>query len=456
MNKILSFFVMLALALTLTACGGGAGESSVESDIKLVYRSTDTSLLNIEWDELFTDILAYGDFYRDSTSLVEKLQKNDEIMRALQIYLAERTDQSFSFTHQRITIDGETGEYLVLRLYDQSSANSRTSLNRLAENVNVKAVYIDLVSTSEKNAGGYFKAESGELYLAEDYIISTFIFGDIGGVARHELAHAMFEKMRKNGTDSIYHSSFISASEYPLGYYGTGYDHFISAEELYNYVSNMYWVLKVDEDVLSNENYRQFFLSQLEQRIEQLSGVAYQLRDLSEEVIDEIEADRTTYRLTNNMFVEPNNSKVYYYSFGSKYVSTYSKAFSAVTRTSDVIFKYIESLAKDGYAVQSFHPNAFPSHAKSTAQNLFDQLARSEQLVQKELIDEMRKLNNVASFFEVETKKLKNSFRQLKERVSNGESDVEVKAALVDFRKELRTFINKSREWHPSFAGVLD
>ncbi len=399
---------------------------------------------------------AYKFHYDKSLTFDDKLELNNKLVRELAYHL-ELMGQNYEASVKKIVLEGNSGYYLTLKLYDENgSDNTRTALNRLAKKVNVKSIHLDLVSNAAQSSGGYFMPKTRELYLGTDYIISKIVFDDVGGVARHELAHAMFENMRKRGQDSIYHTRFIGADGAPMIDFKTGYESYISSEELYNYISNMYWVAKADLDALSGTN-SLFFMSEIEGRIDQLSDIAKEIKLITRDMIDQLEVPSDKILLGSSVFFGSAANR-YYYKVGEVYADLYSKKAGAITESYNLIDQYAQANRIDF----DFDINTVPVNHRANVLPLFNGLQNAESAALTESLEDMKRLNRVARFFEEENKKLKEKFDVLKsimevENEKGEERDSEVvRGAFIELRKTLRTFINKSREWHSSFVGIID
>ena len=108
--------------------------------------------------------------------------------------------------------------------------------------MDTKVVTFDFIQNMVSHSAGFSHAPTRRIDLGLGGIRNVILDNLLTMVARHEFKHGGFAKMRILGKDSIYHADYQSIKGLNLtAGNDSSYTHYMSAEELYNFVNNPLW-----------------------------------------------------------------------------------------------------------------------------------------------------------------------------------------------------------------------
>ena len=95
---------------------------------------------------------------------------------------------------------------------------------------------------------GFYNSNAELFAFSANTLFWLFRGDDITKTIRHELTHGFFEAKRQQGIDSIYHPMFISFDTFyeTQSSGSSGYEKYMTAEELYTFSNGPYWINKFD------------------------------------------------------------------------------------------------------------------------------------------------------------------------------------------------------------------
>lgn len=387
-------------------------------------------------------------FERNELSVEEKLNANNEIINNLVSHI-EASGQNAKTISKEIEIEGKKYKYIALEIFNIDLENPTTSeINNLAQKYDISEINVDIVTHAVMGTGGFYRADTRELTLGFDYIVSKLVFGDMGGVARHELAHAMFARMRVEEVDSIYHELFYMDEDDKLVDFETAYEKSIDGEEVYTYAHNMYWISLAGADAFMYKN-KEYLLNRLENYIYQLDIVARQISELSERTVKHQEEHALETRWTVDMY--PTGIKGEYLMTADNFWAiTHSNALKDLWVGTNII----RSIgARMGITLPQLDINKFPKGVQKDLLPMFAEIDKREKIVLDEHLVQVRELKRVSDFFMEENQKLKPEFDAFKQAMMSELSDEEKRVEFDKFQNRLKEFANFAIESSSSYVG---
>lgn len=137
---------------------------------------------------------------------------------------------------------GETYKYLELdaSIKPESSAAAK-KIHRYMERFGTKNVTFDFVQNIRIGSAGFSQASIKRIDLGFSGMKNLILDDVVTMVGKHEFHHAAFAAKRVKGVSSIYHVQFHAMGKKALSEVDSGYNRFMSAEELYNWANNSFW-----------------------------------------------------------------------------------------------------------------------------------------------------------------------------------------------------------------------
>lgn len=124
----------------------------------------------------------------------------------------------------------------------QKASHAVEYIRRIKKLSDTEEVTVDLLKNMFMGSAGFSnrQAKRIDIGLRGFYNIAT---DDIlVMVGKHEAKHANFGQMRTQDIESIYHTSYRSYSpQHPLSSIDSGYNQYMSAEEIHNFANNLIW-----------------------------------------------------------------------------------------------------------------------------------------------------------------------------------------------------------------------
>lgn len=146
-------------------------------------------------------------------------------------------------------------KYISLILDPQSNLSSIRVLRKYQDMFDIPEITIDLMANIKLGSLG-FRGES-QIDMGVDGIENILTENLLLLVTKHESKHASFAKKRSLQIASPFHTKFIAQGTEPLSKVQTGYESYMSSEELYNFVNNAFWasarLRKVNEFTLKSK-----------------------------------------------------------------------------------------------------------------------------------------------------------------------------------------------------------
>lgn len=138
----------------------------------------------------------------------------------------------------------EDVEYNYLELQGNGSedlTNAAKKIERFKKRFDTETVTFDLYQNAINSSAGFSVAEKKWIDLGVRGMRNLLLDDIITMVGKHEFFHAAFGAKRAKDVSSIYHTSYMAVGEQALSKAGSGYDRFMSAEEVYNWANNSFW-----------------------------------------------------------------------------------------------------------------------------------------------------------------------------------------------------------------------
>lgn len=149
----------------------------------------------------------------------------------------------------RAEIADFTFKYLEIDLMGKATSQSVRTLQRYQSRFGVKNVTFDLLENLKNGSAGFSQPSTKRIDLGIRGV-RNIVFDDlITMVGKHEFHHAAFANMRAKGVASIYHPQYIATERATITKVKSGYDRYLSAEELYNWTNNSFWAATRMKDI---------------------------------------------------------------------------------------------------------------------------------------------------------------------------------------------------------------
>ena len=135
-------------------------------------------------------------------------------------------------------------EYKYLELIDDSKMSSLAAkkIQKLKKRFKVDLVTIDFQQNLKLHSAGYTSEDGKEIGLGVRSLFNLLSDDMLTMMVKHEFFHAAFAAKRAKNISSIYHTNYVAMGTDGLSSVkGSGYEDYLSAEELYNWANNSFW-----------------------------------------------------------------------------------------------------------------------------------------------------------------------------------------------------------------------
>lgn len=175
--------------------------------------------------------------------------KNKEVMAELAMYpdrIVEEAKDIFSQQGIPVSVktrntDGVQHKYLELGSGTNTNSMAVKKIERYKDRFGTKEVTFDIYQNIINGSAGFSIAAVKRIDLGIRGLRNLALDDIITMVGKHEFHHAAFAAKRTRNVGSIYHASYIANGEKNLSSAATGYNKFMSAEEVYNWANNSFW-----------------------------------------------------------------------------------------------------------------------------------------------------------------------------------------------------------------------
>jgi hypothetical protein len=196
----------------------------------------------------------------------------------------------FSLKTKRMSPNFPDYKYIELDLAQSSDKKSLRILAKYQEMFEVKHFTIDLLDNIRQGFAGFRNEANSQIDLGILGIKDILIDDILTLLSKHEVKHSSFGIMRQKNIPSPFHTQFKSGGTHPISKVESGYDEYLSAEELFNYVNNPYWAarrLKNIDDF--NMEHVLGDLNLIHSQVKASQKIAEQVQDLTETFLKYIE-----------------------------------------------------------------------------------------------------------------------------------------------------------------------
>lgn len=134
--------------------------------------------------------------------------------------------------------------YMLEFITDKKQKSSRAIeyIRRIKSLSDTEEVTVDLLKNMFMGSAGFSNRQAKRIDIGLRGYYNIVTDDILVMVGKHEAKHANFGQMRTQNKESIYHSSYRSLSpQHPLSNVDSGYQHFMSAEEIHNFANNLIW-----------------------------------------------------------------------------------------------------------------------------------------------------------------------------------------------------------------------
>jgi hypothetical protein len=164
---------------------------------------------------------------------------------------------------------------------------------RIQRSFGFQNVTLSLSQPSAMGAGGMFFPQLGRLEVGPMGAINL-LREYINVVGKHESRHAMFQGKRARGEASLFHSQFQASPNGNLLNEVNFYEHFMSAEELYTFSTDLQSLAQVFKgDFITDEAKRLSLIAQIREGNQGLTQVAITARDVTASMLQSLERKLT-------------------------------------------------------------------------------------------------------------------------------------------------------------------
>lgn len=131
-------------------------------------------------------------------------------------------------------------------------------LERYRKRFGTQTVSFDLTENLINGFAGFSQAATKRIDLGIKGIKNILVDDLVTMVAKHEFMHAAFAAKRAKGQISVYHAEYMSQNGLNLSSVNSGYNKYMSAEEIHNWANNSFWGSSRLSDITkySKETYR--------------------------------------------------------------------------------------------------------------------------------------------------------------------------------------------------------
>jgi len=120
---------------------------------------------------------------------------------------------------------------------------SRSSdlLERYKKKFGTKNITFDFTENMIHGFAGFSNASTKRIDLGIQGIQNLLVDDVVTMVAKHEFMHAAFAAKRSKGQISVYHAEYMSNGSQNLSSVNSGYNKYMTAEEVHNWANNPFW-----------------------------------------------------------------------------------------------------------------------------------------------------------------------------------------------------------------------
>lgn len=132
-------------------------------------------------------------------------------------------------------------EFDITKAVTADSSQAQKKVQHYIRRFGTKHITFDFFQNIEIGSAGFSQANIRRIDLGIRGARNIALDDLITMVGKHEFKHAAFGAYRRNGIESIYHTSFMARGADTLSKRSQIYTSYMSAEELYNFANNPYW-----------------------------------------------------------------------------------------------------------------------------------------------------------------------------------------------------------------------
>jgi hypothetical protein len=114
-------------------------------------------------------------------------------------------------------------------------------LQRYKKKFGTQRVTFDFTENMFHNFAGFSHASAKRIDLGIQGIQNILVDDLVTMVAKHEFMHAAFAAKRAKGQISVYHAEYMSKGIENLSSVNSGYNKYMTAEEIHNWANNSFW-----------------------------------------------------------------------------------------------------------------------------------------------------------------------------------------------------------------------
>ncbi|MCT4642173.1 MAG: hypothetical protein N4A33_07715 [Bacteriovoracaceae bacterium] len=378
---------------------------------------------HIKLNEIQSELEKTGKALNLSSEDLEKvfLEKNEELFR---LYADELNELMFVskevFDTQGLSVTMKNFEVLpgkksyYLEINNKSNkkfSNSFAKIGKYKKRFGTESVTFDLTSNMISGTAGFSLDKRIELGIRG---MRNILIDDLlTVVGKHEFTHAAFISKRTRKKASVYHADYSSNGGKALSEFG-GYDHYMSAEELYTFANESFWgstrirnIKKYNPEDYLND------LNGINREIREATLVAKQVKEVSRKTIKELEKTIDNLKkgkggvLTfwdDSRIVARTKDDVTYVAipFGEGEFTFTAWVQDATSKK--YVDKIMDDIITSEVSIMKKHPSATPEKLTEAAQNdLRDALifgSKNEKIELLEvLLENQKTLNKVATEF---------------------------------------------------------
>ena len=278
------------------------------------------------------------------------------------------------------------------------------------------------------------------------------------------MAHAMFEQMREKSIDSIYHFSYKSFKN-ELLHNGRVYQKYMTAEEMYTFSNNIYWILKSIDNVgqFARSDWRKL-LTLLHDHMEALLDVSestYSLsirfiRDLEEMLMDNKLMYKTKWEIWGEhevgFAIKNRRMKAFFPQVKAKYEYLFSD-----------LIQYLKKNSLDSFVDNpDWGIENLPMQYQNIVRKKYNNLLKIQRDIFENLNKKQESLIKVSSFYKKNAKNMEVEIYELDKifsQVENSSGEIpdgvisQLEEKFFDVKKTSREFALFSREKFKNFIG---
>lgn len=187
----------------------------------------------------------------------EQIEIYEHLHMEMQQQLSQYTDVMVEGVLESLRARGIASQIVISTLADDTpykflkllpTADSPSSaakrMHRIQQRFGINSIEFDPMELINSGFGGIYYSSSSTVKLRMAPIGEIINHDLLSGLSLHEFGHGVFQAMRRQGRDSIYHVVYKARGDMPLSPHNHGYTKYASAEELYNYLNEPYWMVR--------------------------------------------------------------------------------------------------------------------------------------------------------------------------------------------------------------------